>query len=196
MGNIEKQFTEKESLQLISRMIHEAKGYFYESGMAALVYGFSIFICSLLAFLRDGNIIAFPFQPFWCMVPVFFVQSFIQIKEEKKKKAKTFTDETIDYVWMGYFLSVFVAFTATFAGFSYIIISAVLLLTGLAVFLTGAISKFRYNIIASFITWGLGAVSFFVQNENIYLLLAASAVLVWIIPGFILNAVFKKQHHD
>ena len=28
----ENQLSEKESLQLISRMIHEAKGYFYESG--------------------------------------------------------------------------------------------------------------------------------------------------------------------
>ena len=192
----EKQLTEKESLQLISRMIHEAKGYFYESGMAALVYGFSILLCSILAWLRDKQMIAFPFHPFWLIVPVFFVQSWIQIREEKKKKAKTFTDEAIDYVWMGYFLSVFVAFTAAFAGFSYIIISIILLLTGLATFLTGTISKFRYNIIVSFIIWILAAISFFLQNENIYILLAASAVLVWIVPGFILNAAFKKQNHD
>ncbi|CAN5518155.1 hypothetical protein BH10BAC2_BH10BAC2_24380 [soil metagenome] len=158
------QFTEKESLQLISRMIHEAKGYFHESGMAALVYGFSILACSVLAFLSEKNIIVFPFHPFWLFVPLFFIQSWIQVKEEKKKKAKTFTDEAIDYVWMGYFLSVFATFTATFAGFNYVIISVILLLTGLAIFLTGMISKFRYNIIASFVIWILAAVSFFIQN--------------------------------
>ncbi|QEC67650.1 hypothetical protein FRZ67_10230 [Panacibacter ginsenosidivorans] len=190
----ENQLSEKESLQLISRMIHEAKGYFYESGIAALVYGFSILICSILTWLRDKQILSLPFHPFWFIVPIFFVQSFIQIREEKKKKAKTFTDEAINYIWMGYFLSVFAAFTASFAGFTYIIISVILLLTGLAVFLTGMISKFRYHIIAAFATWLLAAISFFIQNENIYILLAATAILVWIIPGFILNAVFKKQH--
>ncbi|CAN5126950.1 hypothetical protein BH11BAC6_BH11BAC6_17500 [soil metagenome] len=44
----EKQLSEKESLQLINRMINEAKGYFHESGFAALVYGFTILLCSIL----------------------------------------------------------------------------------------------------------------------------------------------------
>lgn len=192
----ENQLSEKESLQLISRMIHEAKGYFHESGLAALVYGFSIFICSILALLRVKQMLSMPFHPFWLIVPIFFVQSFIQMREEKKKKAKTFTDEAIDYVWMGYFLSVFAALTASFAGFTYIIISIILLLTGVAVFLTGMISKFRYHIITAFVAWILAAISFFIQNENIYILLAATAVLVWIIPGFMLNTIFKKQHRD
>ena len=194
--NPEKQFTEQESLQLINRMIHEAKGYFHESGFAALVYGFSVVICSLLTWFREKEIIAFPFHPFYLFIPVFFIQSFIQIREDKKKKAKTFTDEAIDYVWAAYFLAVFATFTAAFAGFSYIIISIILLLTGMAAFLTGAISKFRYHIIAGIATLILATVSFFMQNANIYFLLITAAVLVWIIPGFILNAFYKKQQHS
>jgi hypothetical protein len=195
MGQEEKKLTEKESLQLINCMIHEAKGYFYESGMPALVYGFSILACSLLAWAKNRGMIAFSFHPFYLFIPVFFIQSWIQLKEEKKKKAKTFTDEAIDYVWMGYFLSVLASFTAAFAGFNYIIISIILVLTGIASFLTGMLSKFRYHVIIAIATWLMAAISFFVQNENIYLLLAASAILVWIIPGFILNAIFKKQQH-
>ena len=191
----EKQLSNQESLQLINRMIHEAKGYFYESGIGALVYGFSIIACSILAWLRDAQIITFPFHPFYMLIPVFFVQSFIQVKEEKKKQAKTFTDEAIDYVWVGYFLAVFTSFTAAFAGYNYAIISFVLILTGLAAFLTGALSKFRYHIVAAIITWLLAAFSFFVQNANIYLLLAGAALLVWVIPGFILNSMFRKQQN-
>jgi hypothetical protein len=33
------------------------------------------------------------------------------------------------------------------------------------------------------------------QNDSIYLLLALTAVMVWIIPGFILNITLKKQQH-
>ncbi|HRH51082.1 MAG TPA: hypothetical protein PLP23_20195 [Panacibacter sp.] len=191
----QKELTEEESLKLISRTIYEAKGYFHESGVAVIIYGFSIFICSILSYLTDKAIITFPFQPFYLFIPVFFVQSYVQVKEEKKKKAKTFTDEAIDFVWTGFFISVLVAFTAIFAGIHYIAISIILILAGLAAFLTGILSKFRYHIITSFLCWLLASVSFFIQNANIYLLLAAVAVLLWIVPGFILNAVFKKQQH-
>src|SRR6185312_14226329 len=97
----EKELSNEESLRLINRMIYEAKGYFYESGIGALVYGFSILLCSVLTYLDDKGMIHFPFAPFYLLVPVFFIQAFIQIKENKKKQAKTFTDEAIDFVWTG-----------------------------------------------------------------------------------------------
>jgi hypothetical protein len=191
----EKQFSEKESLQLINRMIHEAKGYYYESGIAALLYGFTVFICSVLTYFTDRKLIDFPFHPFYILIPVFFVQAWIQYKEEKKKKAKTFTDEAIDYIWLGFFISVFAVFCGSFAGISYILITIVLFLTAFATFLTGMIAKFRYHIISSFVCFGIAIASFFVLGPVIYLLLAATAILTWIIPGFILNATLKKLQH-
>lgn len=190
----EKQLTEQESLQLIGRMIHEARGYYYESGLAGLVYGFAISICSLLSYLRDTEAIAFPFQPFYLMIPVFFVQAFIQMREERKKLAKTFTDEAIDYVWMGFFISALAAWCGAWAGWTYGIVTIVLFLMATATFLTGSITKFRYHLASAACCWALAVVSFFVQQPAIYLLLAAAAGLVWIVPGFILNAHFRKQH--
>lgn len=192
----EKELSGEESLRLINRMIYEAKGYFYESGTSGLLYGFSVFICSVLSFLTDKTIINFPFAPFYVMVPVFFIQGWIQFKEEKKKKAKTFTDEAVDYIWMSFFLSVIAALAGNFAGAGYIIITIILFLTGFAAFLTGMITKFRYHIVCGILCLVLAAISFFIQNANIYFLLAAVAIIVWIIPGFMLRARFKKQVHE
>jgi hypothetical protein len=188
----EKQITEGESLQLINKMIYEAKGYYYENGASALVYGFSILICSLLSFFITEKGIQFPFNPFYILIPIFFIQAWIQNRQDKKKKAKTFTDETIDYVWIGFFLSCIACLSALFAGVGYIIISFILILIGFASLLTGLIAKFRYHIIASAICLVLAAVSFFMQDQNSYLLLAIAAVMIWIIPGFILRSEFKK----
>src|SRR6476659_138955 len=102
----EKKLSGEESLKLISRMIYEAKGYNAETGLGAIIYGFSILICTILAYLFELKKIDFPFHPFFLMTPVFFIQGWVQYKEEKKKKVKTFTDEAIDYVWTGFFLSV------------------------------------------------------------------------------------------
>jgi hypothetical protein len=191
----EKIMTEQESLNLISRMIYEAKGYYYESGLSGLIYGFSVLICCMLSYMRDEKMIEFPFHPFYMLVPVFFILGWVQWKEEKKKKAKTFTDEAIDYIWMGFVLSALVAFAAGFAGLYYISISIILVLMALATFLTGVIAKFKYHIACSFISWVLAIISFFMLNPSIYLLLAANAVLVWVIPGFMLRAAFKKLQH-
>lgn len=192
----EKEISNEESLRLINRMIYEAKGYFYESGLSALVYGFSILICTALTFMRDSKIIGFPFSPFYLFIPVFFVQAFIQLKENKKKKAKTFTDESIDFVWTGFFLSALAALCGSFAGAGTIIITILLFLVGFATFLTGMIAKFKYQIVCGIFCLLMATVSFFIQNENIYFLLAAAAVFVWIIPGFILRIHFKKQPHE
>ncbi len=195
MAMEEKQLSEKESLQLISRMIYEAKGYFYESGISSLVYGFSILVCSVLAFLMEKKFIRFPFVPFYLLVPVFFIQGWLQYKEEQKKKAKTFTDEAIDAVWLGFFISALIASCGRFAGLNYIVVTIVLVLIGFATFLTGMLAKFPYHKIAAFFCWILATVSFFILNPYIYLLLAVAAIAVWIIPGFILNAVFRKQYN-
>jgi hypothetical protein len=191
----EKELSNEESLKLINRMIYEAKGYFYESGIGGFVYGFSIAICSLLIFFREKEILTFPFNPFYLMTPIFFLQGWIQYKEEKKKKAKTYIDEAIDYVWLGYFLSVFAALCGNFANAGYIVITIILFLTALAAFITGMLTKFRYHVICGIICMLIAIASFFTQNVNIYLLLAVMAVMVWLIPGFILRAHFKKQHH-
>jgi len=192
----EKELSNEESLRLINRMIYEAKGYFYESGLSAIIYGFAILICTILSWFFEKKMLAFPFHPFFLMTPVFFIQGWIQYKEEKKKKVKTFTDEAIDFVWTGFFLSTLAALCGNFANAGYIVVTIILFLTAFAVFLTGLLSKFRYNVICGFICLLIAIASFFIQNVNIYLLLAADAIMVWLIPGFILRAYFKKQNHE
>jgi len=81
----EKQLSGEESLRLINKMIHQAKGYFHESGLGALVYGFTGLLCSVLAYLKGLDVIVFPFNPYFLMVPVFFVQSFIKYKGDRRK---------------------------------------------------------------------------------------------------------------
>ena len=191
----EKQLSGEESLKLINRMIYEAKGYFYESGLGGIIYGISISICCILAWLFESERISFPFHPLFLMTPVFFIQGWVQYKEEKKKKAKTFTDEAIDHVWLGYFLSVFAALCGNFVNAGYIIITIILLLTAFASFITGMLTKFRYHIICGLVCMVIAIISFFMQNVNIYLLMAATGIVVWLVPGFVLRAHFKKLNH-
>lgn len=190
----ERTISEQESLKLIGQVIGEARNFFYETGLSSLILGFCSTICMLLAYgiARGMN---FPFNPFYLMLPAVLVQGYLAMKEERRKPVKTFTDRAIDMVWSGYFLTV-LAFTicAAIAGLGNIIFTVLLFLTGFACFVTGAITKFSYMIIASLLVMAMGALTIFIVGPNIYLLCAASAILVWIIPGFIMRSYFKKLH--
>jgi FtsH-binding integral membrane protein len=191
----EKQLSEEQSLELIHQMIYESKHYFQESGLASLVGGFSLLLCSLLAFaVKKG--MAFPFNPFYLLIPAFLLQVFFSRREEQKKKAKTLTDAAIDYVWTGCFLSVFIVIVSgSLAGLGYMVASICLFLLAFAGFCTGMITHFRYLIVASVICLLLAAASLFLQNEISYLFLAATGTLLWIVPGFMMNAYLKKLQH-
>lgn len=188
----EERLTEEESLKLISKTIYEAKGYYYESGLLPLVYGFSVLICSLLQYMIETKSITFPFSPFYLLIPVFFLQALLQWRESRMTKARTFTNEVVEYVWVGFFLASFTAMSARFAGLDYLSISILLILMGFAAFLTGIISKFVVQAVSGFLCWVLAVLSFFMLNANIYLLLAAASVLIWIVPGFIMRISLEK----
>lgn len=191
----EKQLTERESLELISQMIHEGKNYFHESGAGSLLGGFGVLLCSLLAFAQAKGW-SFPFNPFYLLIPVFAGQVYLSGKEEKKKVAKTFTDEAIDFIWIGFFISVLMAVVAgSLAGLGYVTVSISLFLFAFAAFCTGLLAKFTYLVVAAGFCFLLAATSLFLQNEYTCLLLAATAILVWVIPGFMMNAYLKTQAH-
>jgi len=86
----EKQLSGEESIKLITHMIYEAKGYFYESGMTALLYGFSFLICGVLTYLLEKHLISLPFQPFYLIVPVFFCAGMAAVQRRKKEKSENF----------------------------------------------------------------------------------------------------------
>ena len=84
----EKEISGEESFKLITRMMYEAKGYFYESGSSALIYGFIIMLTSLLTYLQEKQITHLPFAPFYLFIPVFFIQAYVHSKKKKRKKKK------------------------------------------------------------------------------------------------------------
>ena len=190
----EKAISEKESLQLIGQVIGEAQHYFHETGLSSIILGFSSVLCLALAYAVDEGMY-FPFHPFFLLIPVLVIQAYYARKEEKRKPVKTFTDLAIDRVWTGYFLcSIIFAISGIFGGWGNTILIVLIFLTGLASFITGTLTRFRYMIIASVLCWMLGVLAMFLDHSAIYLLAALASVLIWIIPGFILRNVFKATH--
>ncbi|MEP6615226.1 MAG: hypothetical protein ABJA57_01540 [Ginsengibacter sp.] len=191
----EKKFSEEDSLQLITQMINQAKNYYYESGLGALLWGFTNVICFLLAYIDavPGGI-SLPFNPFFLMIITFVLQFYYDRKEAKFRHAKSYLDEVHKYVWMAFGVSVLIlTIGGGIANIGYMVLPMLLLLFGMPTVISGCIMKFSPFIIGGVICWILCVVAFFYKSYDTYLLVAAGSVAAWVIPGFILRARFKKN---
>jgi hypothetical protein len=191
----EKNLSGEESMQLITKMIGQAKNQYYESGLGALLWGFTNFICFTLAYMQATLAwFKLPFNPFYLMFITFILQFYFDRKERKYKRTVTYKDEAHKYVWLAFGISVLILTIAGgIANIGYLVLPLLLLLFGLPTFISGCINKFPPFIIGGIVCWMLCIVAFFYQSYFTYLLVAAGAGVAWIIPGFILRARFYKN---
>ena len=191
----EKTLSEQESLQLITKMITQAKNNYYESGLGSLLWGFTNLTCFLLVYLEETtNWFQLPFNPFYLMFITFILQVYFDRREKKYKQVTTFKHETCQYVWLTFGVSVLIlTIVGGIADIGYIVLPLLLLLFGIPTVITGLINKFSPFIIGGISCWIFCIIAFFYKSDFTYLLVAAGSGLAWIIPGFILRARFYKN---
>ena len=194
----EKQLSTEESLKLITSMINKAKYSYYESGLGALLWGFTNLVCFVLAYFKDTNKIYLPFNPFLLMGVTFMLQLYYDRKEKRIKKAVNYLDDVHKHIWSAFGISVFIlTIVGGYTRIGYIVLPLLLLLFAIPTFISGCINKFRPLIIGGIACWMLSILAFFNKEQyNSYLLVAAGATIAWIIPGLILRSKYNKQLHQ
>jgi hypothetical protein len=199
MENSEKDFSPQQSLALIESMINRAKDKFAEDGSMYLIWGWLVFICSLLQFLLL-HVFNYPYHYIvWlATIPVFIYQYFYIKKKYSKKIVVTYADSIIGFVWITFsIVIVLVGFLIgqLTGGDYYIHITPLLLAVyGMPVFLTGVIVRFKPLIIGGIACWVLCIASTFIKIYDYQFLCIPVAMLVaWIIPGYLLRAKYKQQ---
>ncbi len=217
MDRAEKQLTEKESLDLISMMINKAKNSYYDTGVSAIMWGTLIAVCALekLAELQFGY--KLPFDIFLLTLVAIIPQVFISIKEKKGRQVKSYDDAYMDYIWLAFgiciFLMIFIVNVVfnvwepmadqygKLSGqpanhFNEYVSSLFLLLYGLPAFITGAACRFKPMLWGGIFCWVCCIAALYTNVRIDMLLMAASAIMAWLIPGIIIEKeyrVYKKQ---
>jgi hypothetical protein len=108
----EKNFSEKESLRIITEMIAEAKGgYFHDSGIGAILWGAVVGFAGFMTFLSLQFDWQFEFD-WWILTFLALIpQAIISYKERKKKVVKTQIGLALDTVWVIFGISIFAIIT-------------------------------------------------------------------------------------
>jgi hypothetical protein len=197
----EDRLSDQQSLEIIESMINKAKNQFSENGHLYLLWGWAVFICSIVQFVLlyfyqyEYHYVVW--ASLWLLVGY---QIFYLRKVGKIRKVKTYTDDIIGYVWLVFVLMMFlfgVLYGRVLGNEYYKFINpGFLALYGMPTFLSGIILRFRPLVIGGIACWVLSVVSTFVDERFQLLLLSAAMVIAWIIPGYIMKDKYKKQLAD
>lgn len=191
----EKSMSERESLDLIAKMIGKAKNHYTESGSSALLWGFTNVVCFVLAYMQETiSGFNFPFNPFYLMIVAAVLQVYFYRKERRINKTVSYKDEAHYFIWLAFGISLLILTIAGgFANIGYIVLPLILLLFAIPTFISGCIKKFKPLIIGGIICWILSVICFFYRGNDVFLLVALGAFFAWVIPGFILRKDFLKK---
>lgn len=190
----DKQLSGEESLAIIHQMINQAKTNITDNGIGWLLWGTMLFLTSLSTYIfidiGYGNI----FMGWNIFGLVTIVLLTYDIFKPKRKLARTYLDDLLRLVDIGFMVSLFIViFSINVAvsandgfGFFLVIFAFLMLIKG------GAI-KSRSLMIGAVVNW-IGAIAMFLNKEFKYdMLIMAGAVLIgYIIPGILLQLEFRR----
>ncbi|MBI5856467.1 MAG: hypothetical protein HZB42_02355 [Sphingobacteriales bacterium] len=218
MEQQEKKLTEKESLELIATMINKAKDSYHSTGVGAMMWGAVIAICSFVKLSEIQFGYQLPFDIYLLTLAAIVPQVFLTIREKKERKVKSYDDSYMDYIWMGFGISIFLlihiinlvfrswgpvsAEYNVLAGhpssfrFGEFISPLFLMLYGLPTFITGAACRFRPMLWGGIFCWLCSIATVYTSIRIDLLLTASSAIVAWFIPGLIMEKEYRRYKKE
>lgn len=192
----EKRISQEESLQIIHSMIDMAKNKFNESGFHFLLWGALVVAASLAQYFMMQNGLGKESNFVWLVITVVgIVVAFIyEYKKSKSERTKSKFDKMYGYLWLGFGITLFITI---FISLSHQVmpIAFILVLVGLATFVSGAIYKFTPLIIGAIIFWLAGALCAVLPATEQLLVNAIATVLGYLVPGILLWKKSKSVSH-
>ena len=214
----EPKLSEKESLALIAKMINKAKESYHDTGLGAIMWGSVIAFCSLVRLAEIQFNFRLPFDIYLLTFVAIIPQVFITIKEKKERKVKSYDDAFLDYLWLGFGISVAIMIViintiaarllpiaeeynllkeipASFTLYEYVA-PLFLLLYGMPTFVTGAAFRFKPMLWGGLFCWACSIIALYTPVKIDLLLTAASAILAWLIPGIIMEKEYRRYKKE
>ena len=211
---METKLTEQESLAIINEMITQAQNNLQKGSgnnfiFNGLLVSFTAILNVILAlvFYKKGINPDFSFW-IWClMIPGVYINYLITKKIDRNAMVKTHIDSIIGSIWKGYSYSCW-AFIAVIFGIGfgkkfyevfYLINPVILILVGLSEFAMAKACRFKPYLYGAFVMWlgALGCIAAMWYWEPViiqFFILALCMILGFVIPGFQLNKLAKKEN--
>jgi len=186
----------KESLQLINSMINTAKNKLADDGFLFIFWGWLVCAAALIHYTTIIFNIPYGYWVWPVLMPLGGIVSAIYGASQKKKNnVKTYIDGYLAYLWGAFIIAMVI--TLVMMGFHGVKITYffLMLLYGIATFVSGGLLNFKPLIIGSIFSFVCAIVSVFLGEPEQLLIISVALLCSYIIPGHLLRNKFKSQGH-
>lgn len=190
-----KKLSERESWLLIQQMIQSAREDHQETGAGWLLWGWLLFIASVLSLILSYTPYHVYISYVWSGMLLLgaLVYTFSHFRQQEQKTVKTYVKELLERFSNGFFISLFVLVAASFVSHASFSFGYFYVLYAFWMFIYGSALRFRPLLIGAAVNWA-GAIAIFMINDFKYdMMVSAIAVLIgYLVPGYILRAKYRK----
>ncbi len=190
----EKQLNEKESLELIARMIRNTQQRIEKgNGIPFLIWGYTTVFVSLLVwylFSTTGNP---QWNYLWFLIPAIGFPTMMWVLRKQESGVKTYIDRIIGYVWLVFGIGALAVSIPSIFFWEFPILFIVVLMMGSGTAITGLIIKFKPIIISGFAGILLSFLCLIVKGYPSILIFALIFLIMMVIPGHVLNLKGKRH---
>jgi len=195
MENSER-FNEKDSLKVIYEMIEAARCDVQDNYFYYLLWGILVLLASLLEFVL---LQVFQLPCHYIGWPVLmgigvFITILHSVRKYVKSKSFSYVGSFFLYFYIGWTLSLILLLAFVIAAHYALIQPVSLSMYALAIFVSGSILRFKPLIWGGFIAWAAAIASFFSPFPVQLLITAATVIIAYIIPGWLLKR--KTESND
>lgn len=188
----DKMLNEKESLELISRMIQNTRSRMVESaGTPFLIWGYATVAVSLIIWYLVTSTGNYQWHFLWFVLPAIGLPATYLSLRKREPQVKTYVDRVVSSVW-----TVFGCVAFAISVLSFVrplpILFLILMLMGMGTALTGMVIRFRAVAVGGVLGMLSSLACLWIEGTDQILVFAAVFVFMMIIPGHILNRVASK----
>lgn len=189
----ERQLNEKESLELIARMIQNTQRKLEKgNGMPFLVWGYTTVVVSLLVWYFLSTTGDYRMHYLWFLIPVIAGPMMFFLIRKYEKGVKTYIDRVVGYVWLVMGLTGFMMSLTAMFFWNLPILFIIILLMGSGTAITGLVIRFTPIAVAGFVGIVLSLACLFTQGTDQILVFAGLFLVMMVIPGHILYAKGRR----
>ncbi len=188
----DRKITEKESLDLITQMIRNTQNKIEAgSGRPFLLFGYTSIAFAVAIWFLITTTGTWYWNYLWFLLPVICWPIAIRIYKKNKNKT-TYIDRVVTNLWILSAVAIFIACSPTIIYPELESLFFTIIILGMATTLTGLILRIRTITTAGAITMLISPVMLWLEGADRILPFAAIFLLIFVIPGHILNNKSKN----
>ena len=195
MNTGESKFDEAESWQLIQEMITTARKDVRDGSFYYLLWGWLVFIASLGHYILEVIVgYKHPYVVWLLMLLGIGATIYKATRQHRHQKVKTYLDRFITNFWLAIFVAILIMLIGAAFKTGYdVAYPNIILIYGVAMFMSGAVFRFKPLIIGGIGCWIIAIVAFFVSFDIQLLLMALATLIGYLIPGYLLKAGTRHE---